>query len=246
MARYYLTATRILNDVAIDVGLDAATDPVASTEKQFVQLKRQLDIAIEELSEVHTWEQFKREYTVTTDDATYPDGEYPLPTDFHYMIDQTQWDRTNNLPMEGPVSSQQWAYLQGRDLGSSTIYASFRQAEGLLKLWPAPPADGIVVAFEYASTNWIRNAADTAYLKTVALANDTILLPPSLVRAYLKSKFLGAKGFQSVNAEEAVSLFLGSSAGKDAGAPKLSLSRRRTGAPLMNGLRNVMDTGYGN
>ena len=245
MAKYYLTASRILNDVAVDVGLDAATDPVASADKQFIKLKRQLDIAIEELAEVHEWEQFKREHTFTTNDTMYPDGEYPLPSDFHYMIDQTHWDRTNNLPLDGNLSSQDWAYLQGSDVGSSTIYASFRQAEGLLKLWPVPPSNGLSIAYEYASTNWIRNAADNAYLKTIASAGDTILFAPSLVRAYLKSKYLGSIGFQTVSAEEAVSFFLGSSAGKDAAAPVLRMGRRRALNPLLNGYRNVSDTGYG-
>lgn len=243
--RYFLTAGRILNDVAVDVGLEAATDPVGSSEKQFVQLQRQLDIAIEEIAEVHEWEQFKREHTLTTDSGTYADGEYPLPTDFHYMIDQTHWDRTNDVPLGGPLSSQDWQYLLGRDLISSTIYASFRQQEGVLALWPSPPANGLVIAFEYASTNWIRNAADSAYLKTIEDTADTVLLPPALIRSYLKAKFLSSKGFQTADAHEAVSLWLGSAGGKNAGAPVLSMGRRRNRYPYIEQFRNLPDSGYG-
>ena len=249
--RYFLTAGRILNDVAIDVGLESSSDPVASTEKQFVQLTRQLSIAIEELAEVHEWEQFKREHTFTTDDSVAgpPDqtiGEYALPADFHYMIDQTQWDRSNDVPLGGPMSSQDWQYLLGRDLVSSTIYASFRQQEGVLALWPKPPADGLVIAFEYASTNWIRNAADSAYIKVIEDQADVIWMAPSLLRAYLKAKYLGSKGFSNIDATTAVAYFLNSAGGKNGGAPTLSVGGgKRNRYPYLEQGRNLPDTGYG-
>lgn len=242
--RYFLTAGRIINDVAVDVGLDPINDPVSSGAKQFVQLTRQLSIAVEEIAEIHEWEQFKRQYSFVTDVATYPDGEYPLPTDFHYMIDQTQWDRSNDLPLGGPLSSQEWQYLLGSSTVSSTISASFRQQEGVLALWPAPPADGLTIAFEYASRNWIRAAADDAWQQEVDTQADVVWLPPSLIRAYLKSKYLSSKGFSNVDAAEAVSYFLNSSGGKNGGAPILSMSGMGGGNRYIN-IRNVPDTGYG-
>jgi hypothetical protein len=239
----FLTAGVLINDVAVDVGLESASDPVANTSQQFIQLTRQLSIACEELAEVAIWEMFKREHSFTTDSGTYADGEYDLPSDFHFMIDQTQWDRTNDVPMGGPLSSQDWQYLLGRDLVSSTIYASFRQQEGKLALWPAPPADGLVIAFEYASTNWIRNTADDGYVDRVEMSGDTILFPPSLIRSYLKAKWLESKGFATADPQQAVALFLNTGSGKDRGAPILKMGGRRTQFPYLN--RNVPDTGYG-
>lgn len=243
--RYYLTANRIINDVAVDVGLDPVADAVASSEKQFVQLTRQLNIAIEEIAEVHTWQQFKRQYSITTDIALNPDSIYPLPSDFHAMIDQTHWNQSTSMPLAGPVSSQQWQYLLGTNLSTTLIYAAFREQEGLLELLPTDIADGLVIAFEYSSRNWIRNAADDAYLQTVALADDLVLLAPSLIRGYLKAKYLGSKGFQTMDANEAVSLFLNTAGGKDAGAPTLNVGMRAGRFPYLNPYRNVRDTGYG-
>ena len=243
MTKYYLTAGRLINDVAVDVGSESAADPVASADKQFVQLTRQLNIAIEEMAEVNDWAEFKRTHTFVTITATYPDGEYPLPTDFHYMVDQTHWDRTNNAPLIGPLSSQQWHLLLGADT-TSVIDVTFRQVEGIMALYPTVPDDGLTIAYEYASTNWIRNAADNAYLKAVVSTGDTVLLPPSLIRAYLKMKYNGSKGFQTIDANQAVSMFLDSSGGKDVGAPKLSLTGRGSRYRMM-GYRNIPETGFG-
>lgn len=243
--RRFLTADVIINDVAVDVGLTESSDPAGSSDQQFIQLTRLLSIACEELAEVAIWEMFKRQNVFTTNSTTNPDGEYALPADFGYMIDQTQWDRSNDVPLVGPLSSQDWQYLLGRDLVSSTIYASFRQQEGKLVLWPIPPANGLVIAYEYASTNWIRNAADDAYLQRVAASGDTILYPPSLIRAYLKSKWLASKGFGTADAADAVALFLNTTSGNDKGAPKLNAGRARTRYPFIEPYRNLPDTGYG-
>lgn len=243
--RYYVSAATLINDVAVEVGFDANPDPVGSTERQFVQLTRLLNIGIEELSEAHEWEEFTRNESFLTNAVTYPNGVYPLPIDFHYMIPQTQWDRTNDVPIAGPLSPQQWTYLKGRDLVSSTIYASFRPVNGELALFPTPPPDGIDVTFEYQSTNWVRNANDTDYTRRVEASGDSPLLPPSLVRAFLKAKFLGAKGFQTVTAQEAVSYFLESAGAKDKGAPILNMGRGGSRFPYLNPWYNLPDTKYG-
>lgn len=243
--KYYLTANVLIDDVAIDFGLEEVADPVASTDKDYKRLRRQLSIAVEELAEVHKWEQFKRSASLTTAVATNADGEYDLPTDFHYMIPQTHWDTTNDVPLGGPLSSQDWTYLLGRDLVSSTIYASFRQQEGVLALWPAPPADGLVITYEYASRNWIRNAADDDFIQRIENGGDTILFPPSLIRSYLMSKFRGSKGFDTMTAQDAIALFFDTASSKEAGAPVLNMTNKKLRYPYLEARRNLPDTGYG-
>jgi hypothetical protein len=155
------------------------------------------------------------------------------------------WDRTDNSPISGPVSSQQWQYLLGRDMANSTIYGSFRQQEGVLQLWPVPPADGIDISYEYASTNWFLSGNGVDYRREAISNDDLVLFSPSLVRGYLKSKWLASKGFQTTDAVDAVSLFLSTGSGKDAGAPVLSMGRVRGGNQYINPYSNLPDTGYG-
>lgn len=244
MAIRYLTVGEIINDVTSAILAQTSSDPVGDgSDKGNQQLVTLLNIGIEELSTVEDWQQHRREHSFTTNAATYPDGRYPLPDDFDSMIPQTQWDQTNNQPVTGPLSSQQWQYLKGYDLVSSTIYASFRQIEGILEMWPTPPPDGLVVAFEYRSTNWIQTGPYT-YAQRISSQGDIVLLPPTLIRSYLAAKYRESKGFGSVNAARMVANFLDGFGGKDEAAPVLSTTSTSR-FPYLDPRRNVGDTGFG-
>lgn len=243
--RYFLTAERVINDVAVEVGLNADADPVGSVDPAYVQLTRLLNIALDELAEANQWTSFTRAKSFTTNSVTSPDGRYDLPEDFHYMIPQTHWDRSNYLPLGGPLSAQDWTFLEGRDLNSSTIYASFRQVEGVLALYPTPPSDNLEISYEYQSRNWVRSAADsTVFQPEVLVSNDIVLYPPSLIRAYLRAKWLSAKGFNSISADQAVEVFLNSTAGNEKIGKKLNMGASQR-YPYLDPYRNTRDTGYG-
>lgn len=244
MAKRYLDAGQIMNDVLSMETAQTSADPVGDgTDKANAQLLTFLNVAIEELAEAHTWEEFKRTHSFVTNSGTSPTGTYDLPSDFHYMIDQTHWDQTNNLPVTGPLTSQSWTYLQGRDLSASTIYASFRVHEGVLALYPTPPSDGLTIAYEYASTNWVQHA-DDSYGQRVVASDDVVLFNPSLIRGYLRAKLKETKGYGSMSAARATALFLERSKANDAGGTAVSLTRRAT-FPYLDPYRNVGDTGFG-
>ena len=92
------TANTIINRVAVEVGLTAVTDPVADADPAFKQLTGLLTAAGQELVELHQWQVLRQEYEFTTVAAT-DTGIYDLPADFSYMIDQSGWDQTNNVPI---------------------------------------------------------------------------------------------------------------------------------------------------
>jgi len=112
------TANDIMNRVAAEVGLEPVEDPWGSSQPEFRQMGYLLNIAGEELCQLYQWEFLMREHQVTTQSADT--GDYPLPDDFLYMINQTGWERAENVPLFGPLSPQDWQYLLGRDLVSHT------------------------------------------------------------------------------------------------------------------------------
>ena len=89
----------IINRVAVEIGLNKTTDPVASTDESFVQLRGLLDSAGQELVRLHQWQIMSGEFSFTTQDGDT--GIYDLPDDFAYMVDQTGWDRSSNVPLGG-------------------------------------------------------------------------------------------------------------------------------------------------
>lgn len=243
MARYF-TAEKIINDVAVETGLNPSTDVWASTDPAFVQLRYLLNGAGQELLELYPWEVLRRKHTITTDAGTNPTQKYDLPADFGYMIDQTGWDQDNNVPLHGGVTPQQWAYMEGRDFGSSTIYATFRFDEGKIQFYPSTLADGRVITFYYISRNWAETTLAVG-IDEITANNNVIRYEPILIKRMLKMKFQAAKGFDNSNATQEFAMALDSWTGKSKGAQILSASGRGRGYPFISVWRNVRDSGYG-
>jgi len=247
MARYK-SANDILKQVAVEVGLLPINNPVASTEEAYIQLVGLLNAAGQELLELHPWQTLTRTYEIDLASKGDPDtsGIYDLPADFGYMIDQTGWDRTNRVAVGGPLSAQDWTYLQGRDLVSQTIYVSFRQWEGKMHLFPQPVPESLHLTFEYSSRDWVRDASAIETTRDeVITGSDVVMLPPLLVTKFTKMKFLQAKGFDASAAALEFDTVLQSQTGKDTGAPILSAGNNGRTFPYLDPYRNTGDTGYG-
>jgi hypothetical protein len=241
MARFS-TANEIINRAAVEVGLLKDASPVDSSDESFIQLSELLDAAGQELVEMHAWQGLMQPFDLTT--SLGDSGEYDLPDDFAYMIDQTGWDRTNNVMIGGPLSAQDWSYLKGRDLVSQSIYASFRLAENKFLLFPQPPPEGLEVSFEYISRNWVTTVSQIRS-DTVQSGGDIVLYDPILIIKFLKLKFLSAKGFDIQAAYAEFDMLFKSRTGKDEGAAILNASNTGRTFPYLNGYYNVGDTGFG-
>ena len=256
MARY-LTVDDIINRVALEVGLLTSTSPVTDTDETFIQLVGLFNSSGQELCELNDWQILHRNIDATTNEASSNTqlgdggdigvgGEYDLPDDFNYMIDQTGWDRTNRVAIGGPLSPQDWTYLEGRDLVSQSIYASFRQTDGKLLLYPQPAPDGLRLTFEYVGRNWLMEAGQSVPNRdTVGAGSDVCILDPLLSIKFLKLKWLQAKGFDFSGAALEFDTLLTSRIGKSEGAAILSASRGSRAFPYLSPYGNTGDTGFG-
>ena len=235
------TAGTIINRTAVEVGLRQVPDPFFAQDEGFSQLVGLLNVAGQELSELHSWEVLLMQFCLTT--SSLDSGVYPLPADYDRFAGQTGWDQSNNVPIIGPLSPQDWAYLKGRDLASDSIYLSYRIYQNQFEVYPQPPPDAVVVSFEYLSRNWAQQA-DTTRVDSCTAAGDTVLLDPLLMQKLLKVKFLDAKNLPSQAARIEFENVLQNRMGNDNGAPILSASRSRY-YPYLDAFYNTSDTGYG-
>jgi len=173
-------------------------------------------------------------------------GKYELPDDFAYMINQTGWDRTNNVMIGGPLSAQEWTYLKGRDLVSQTIYATFREVENQFWLFPQPPPVGLQITYEYTSRNWVLvNGIAGQYNDQAIQPSDVVLYEAFLFERLLKVRFLEARGFDTTAAAQQYMKVMESWTAKDKGAPILNAGRTYGGVPYLDGFRNTPDTNFG-
>ena len=242
----YITNNDIINRVAVEIGLTPVTDVFSTADPVFQQLSFLLTTSVQELMELFPWQSLIREFQITT--VVDQTGIIDLPSDFAYMIDQTGWERKENVPLIGPLSPQDWTYLLGRDLVGSTIYASFRFDQDKLFIFPNNPMPAnLDINFEYISDNLIQVAATDPpeYTDQATEPGDIPLFPAHLITRFLKVKILEAKGFDSQKAEDNFWQAFESWSGKDNSAQILNVGRQWRGFPYLDMWRNLPDTGYG-
>jgi len=242
--RTNIIASEILNRVAAEVGIAPVESPLESQDPFFIQLRFLLNTAGEELMQAYPWELLIREHQIITEEGD--NSEYDLPDDFGYILNQTEWDRTNNVPLGGPLSASEWTYLKGRDLASNTLYASFRISRGKFNIFPDPPPTGLDLNFEYITVNWVWNGnnVNPEYKAAVTEASDIPLFDKTLITRALKVKYLESGGFDTTKAQGDYNQIFSFLTGNDKGAPILNAGRGRGGFPYLSQW-NVPDTGYG-
>jgi len=238
-----IIANSILNRVAAEVGIAPIVSPMESSDPFFIQLRYLLNTAGEELMQAYPWELLVRSHQIVT--VGGDTGEYDMPADFGYIINNTEWDKTNNVKMGGPLSAQDWTYLNGRDLASNTLYASFRISQGKFNVFPTNPTAGLDLNFEYISKNWVSDGAATpTYSDEVLLPSDVPLFDKTLITRAVKVKYLEAGGFDTTKAQADYNQIFAFLTGTDKGAPVLNAGRRGRGIQYLSGY-NVADTGFG-
>lgn len=242
----YDTVNDIINDAALEMGIveAAATDVFSATDPGFNQLCALLKSAGREFMKKATWQELIEEHTFVTADTD--DGVYDLPDDFDRMIPQTHWNRIDTLPLFGPLSPQDWQYIEGRSLAIQSLYMSFRLRKGKVYVFPNDPVpDGKTIAFEYIRNTWVTNNTGTVFKVAPTTSGDLILYPPILIKAAIKAKFLEAKGFDSTGVRAEFNEMWDAATGQDKIAPIINAGGGRVGYPYLDGWRNVPDTGYG-
>ncbi len=175
-----------------------------------------------------------------TTDMQFSQVEYPLPSDWKKQIPQTEWDRTNRWPLMGPLTAQAWQSFK-----SGIVYAGprerFRILGNAIVLNPPPP-DGLLLAFEYISNNWVLSAASTGKSSFTA-DDDTFIFDDSLMILGLKTLFLQAKGLDFSLEGSQFSSLLAQCKAQDKSAPMLSISPSSGGRLLS--MANVPDGNWG-
>lgn len=240
-AQLTATANDILNRVAAEVGLEQVSDPWTDEDKSFIQMKALLNIAGEELSQNYPWEFLIKEHSFVTDGV---DNEYTLPSDFLYIVNQTGWDRTNDVPLVGPLSPQEYQYLVSSESSGSNIYISFRFNEGVFKVLP-DDSSGKTIAFEYVSRNWVLDSTTgNTYRDSVADGADTPQFDRTLLSRYLKVKFLEAKGFDSTKAQADLNHTFMLMTARERGSPILNAGRCSGSFAYLNST-SIPTSGYG-
>lgn len=192
------------------------------TDPQVLQLIRLLEEEGTDLSRRGPWQGITFEATHATI-ANEDQGAIATiaANGFRDIKNDTFWDRTNRLPILGPLSDQEWQTRKGiGTLGPRFIY---RIRGGKLLVNPTPTA-GYAWAFEYLSQNWILGADAVTYKSVFTLDTDTLLLPETLLLMGLRWRWKKEKGREYAEDYATYELQVKDALARDAGKPVLSMS----------------------
>ncbi len=236
------TADNILNDAAVELGLYSVdlADPFGSLDANVILLRRLLKGLGQDMARDYAWTHLQKEATLTTAAST---ASYALPSDFGRVIDQTHWNRTQQMPLAGPANAQQWQFLKAVS-ASGVLYKIFRTYGDLVYIYPTPTATESI-RYEYVSRYWVKpsgQASPTTEAPTAA--TDALWLDRRLLVAGVKLYFRRARGFDTTAEQTEFDAAVRRAQGGDGAAPVLSLNGGGSGVPLL-GAGNAPATGYG-
>jgi len=238
------TALWVVSQAMIEMGLPKPTQVVASADTTVQQMLALLNRSGSDMVIGYPWEQLTKEYIFDTSTCAV-DGlvlTKPLPSDWSYFLDQTQWDRTNHWPLLGPKTAQEWQWLKG-GLLSSGPRIRYRVVGGKLELFPSqnptsPPSS--TLAMEYVSNGWVQSGeVVNTFFDTVQADNDLILFDQWVISAYLKLKYWEAKGLDTTAYSKDFLQTWEARIGKNKGAPVLTLAPRARS--MLIGINNIPD-----
>lgn len=115
----------------------------------------------------------------------------------NYILNKTFWDRTQRIPVWGPVSPQDWQALKAVIVQGPLYQYRIRAGTGgtvaELLMNPAPAA-GHQMAFEYITYNWCLSTGTTPFA-SFTTDTDLCLLPSDIILMGLRWRWKKEKGF---------------------------------------------------
>jgi hypothetical protein len=159
----------------------------------------------------------KKTHTFTTT----TDAEYALPSDFWTFVVDTAWDTTNSWKLRGSFTDSEFnneAYWYG----PSTTRTSFRifgspiaTPKKPFKLQPIKT--GIVMSFDYISSQYICNSTGATRQDTISADTDLCLFPEVTLKAGFRYFWLDKKGQDTLEAKELYERLIARTMSKDMG-----------------------------
>lgn len=191
---------------------------LGTSDQQVLQMLRLLEEEGNDLARRGDWQSMTFEATHTSLALEDQGALTSIATNGFRDIKQgTLWDRTNKLPILGPLSDQEWQTMKAR-VTTGPRY-QYRIRGGHLLINPTPTA-GYSWAFEYVSKYWLLGVDGVTYKQYATLDTDTLLLPEDVVLLGLRWRWKKEKGLDYAEDFESYEMQVKDALGRD-GAKKV-------------------------
>jgi hypothetical protein len=231
---------QVVRAAAGELGLTVPSSALNNADLIVSQLVALTRAAGSELVARRVWRNLVREHTFTTT----TEDRYALPDDYGRPISDTTWDTVNHWPIDGPLLTAEWQYLQS-GIVSSGPRMQFRMVRNCVEVRPQPVTAGVDVSFYYISSSWIYQDGaaptdDYTYLADFEDDTDKIVFPDRLIVNAVKLKFVQAKGLDDTRIANDFQNCLDDAIAGDTGGQTLNLASGVARFPLV-GVWNIPD-----
>ena len=169
---------------------------------------------------------------------------YPGPTDLGWYMPQTGWDANFRWQLLGPLDEQEWDVLQ-YGISPAGPRIRFKIQAGQIYVNPCPSAtQKDLIAFQYISNAWCKNATTSVGQSVFALDTDLLLIDEDVFIMGMKWRLLRAKMLNYQQEYKDYTRALDRVKARAGGSRSLPLNASQDGIRLLNN-QNVPDSGFG-
>lgn len=183
----------IIQSVCKQLGLDAPSDAVSSTNLNVIQLVALANKEGQELAQRNKfgWQALMTEATFITVAAENQGLLSTIAPNMKFIVNDTIWNRDLRRPVFGPLAVQRWQQLKAMQMVGP--WDQFRIRAGRIIFIPVPPA-GQTCAFEYVTRNWCTDSTGVTGRNAFTQNADMSLLDEDLIALGTLWRFKNAKG----------------------------------------------------
>ena len=225
-----MTLLTMIQDVTDLVGIPRPSTVIGSNDDSVRTLLAFANREGRTLVKRTIWQETVKEAIHTTVAAEEQGLLETIAPGFNWGVGRTLWNRSNQEPVNGPLTPQQWQYEKAR-LGTGP-YFEFRIKQRKLYFYPAPAA-GQTVAFEYASRYFCESASGEAQDVWEA-DTDVGILPEDTMIKGIHWRYLQSKGLDYAEAFREYEIDVAQRIARNGGKPILYLDGCPTPAPGLN------------
>lgn len=135
-------------------GMPRCSSVIGNTDPQVRQLLALANEAGRTLIDVHPWAVLTKKHTFTTVAAELQPGF--LPADFHRFVDETMWNTSRRMRVNGPMTSKEYSEMKAMVTSPSVAWFARRGGWSDFIIYPAPSA-GETISYDYISAAYAKS-----------------------------------------------------------------------------------------
>ncbi len=171
----------LIQNTASSVGITAPSVVITSTDANVVTLLALANTSGKDLAKAYAWQEMTQYSGTILATGTLLIGTITsiFGASFDRIVNQTLWDTSTRLPIDGPINIQQWQQYQASNVVGPPY--QFIIYNNQFRIGPTALAANDVITCYFMTKNWCQSAALVGQAAWAA-DDDTAIIPEELLK----------------------------------------------------------------